>query len=78
LVNFKLIDVKEGQYPFYQGQQWADPDEEQASWYMKKLHAEHAYAHELGAKGKAYIQENFDQRTIGAIYEKRLQKIGVT
>jgi len=77
LVNFKLIDVKEGQYPLYEGQQWADPDEEQASWYMKKLHAESVYARELGAKGKAYIQENFNQRTIGAIYEKRLQKLGV-
>jgi glycosyltransferase involved in cell wall biosynthesis len=77
LVDFKLIPVEDGQYPHYQGQQWADADVEHAAWYMKKLHADSAYASDVGARGKAYIQENFNQRVIGAIYESRLKKLGL-
>jgi glycosyltransferase involved in cell wall biosynthesis len=77
LVDFTLIQVEEGQYPFHQGQQWADADVEHAAWYMKKLHADSAYARDVGAHGRAYIHENFNQRTIGAIYESRLKKLGL-
>jgi glycosyltransferase involved in cell wall biosynthesis len=77
LVDFKLIPVEEGQYPCHQGQQWADADVEHAAWYMKKLHADSAYASDVGARGRAYIHENFNQRAIGAIYESRLRKLGL-
>jgi glycosyltransferase involved in cell wall biosynthesis len=77
LVDFKLIPVEEGQYPFHQGQRWADADVEHAAWHMKKLYADSAYASDLGARGKAYIHENFNQRTVGAIYESRLKKLGL-
>jgi hypothetical protein len=43
----------------------------------KLARAEYVDARELDAEGKAYIRENFNQRTIGTIYEKRLQKIEV-
>jgi glycosyltransferase involved in cell wall biosynthesis len=75
LVNFRLIPVGEGQYPFHQGQQWADADVEHAAWYMKKLHADGAYARDLGARGRAFIHENFNEQTIGAIYESRLKSL---
>jgi FkbM family methyltransferase len=77
LVDFKLIPVEDGQYPCHQGQRWADADVEHAAWYMKKLYADRAYASDLGARGKAYIHENFNQRTVGAIYESRLKKLGL-
>ena len=75
LVDFRLIQVEEGQYPFYKGQQWADADVEHAAWYMKKLYADSALGRELGARGRAYIRENFNQQTIGARYEARLRKL---
>lgn len=77
LVGFTLIQVEEGQYPFHQGQQWADADVEHAAWYMKKLQTDTEYASDLGARGRAYIQENFNPRTIGEIYESRLKKLGL-
>jgi len=77
LVDFSLIQVEEGQYPFHKGQQWADADIQHAAWYMKRLCADEEYARDLGARGKAYIHENFNQRTIGAIYESRLNKLGL-
>jgi glycosyltransferase involved in cell wall biosynthesis len=78
LVDFKLIPVEKGQYPCYQGQQWADADVQHAAWYMKKLNADSAYASDVGARGRAYIHENFNQRAIGANYESRLKKLGLT
>jgi glycosyltransferase involved in cell wall biosynthesis len=77
LVDFKLIPVEEGQYPCHQGQQWADADVEHAAWYMKKLRADIVYASDIGARGKSYIHGNFNQRTIGTIYESRLKKLGL-
>ena len=77
LVDFKLITVEDGQYPYHEGQQWADANVEHAAWHMKRLHADHAYARDLGARGRAYIHQNFNRRTIGAIYESRLKKLGL-
>jgi glycosyltransferase involved in cell wall biosynthesis len=77
LVDFELIPVEKGQYPCYQGQRWADADVEHAAWYMKKLHADSSYASDVGARGRAYIHENFSQHAIGAIYESRLKKLGL-
>ena len=37
LVESKLIDVRDGEYPYWQGQQWADPDIDQTVGYMKVL-----------------------------------------
>ncbi len=39
LVNYTLAPVKEGQYPFSEGQVWADPDIEHAAWHMRRLNS---------------------------------------
>ncbi len=77
LVNFSLIDVKAGEYPFHEGQQWADPDIEHAAWYMKKLYSDPVYARDIGSRGKSYILKHFNRRTIGAKYVARLTKLGL-
>src|ERR1700678_3750308 len=69
LVNFKLIRVQEGQYPFHQGQQWADADVEHAAWYMKKLRADIVYASDIGGRGKTYTPVNFYLKTIRTILQ---------
>ena len=77
LVDFKLIPVEDGQYPFHSGQEWADADIEHAAWYMKKLFGDKNYAQDLGARGKVYIRQNFNQQIIGAKYESRLKRLGL-
>jgi glycosyltransferase involved in cell wall biosynthesis len=77
LVDFSLVNVQAGQYPFHEGQQWADADVGHAAWYMKKLYADTNYATDLGARGRAYVRENFNQRIVGEIYETRLKKLGL-
>jgi glycosyltransferase involved in cell wall biosynthesis len=77
LVDFTLIPVQEGQYPFHAGQQWADADVEQAAWYMQKLQADPAFSRDLGERGRAFIHDHFNARVIGAKYESRLRKLGL-
>jgi FkbM family methyltransferase len=78
LVDFNLVKVEEGQYPFHAGQQWADPNIENAAWYMKRLHEDESYARGVGVRGRAYIRENFSRQAIGARYEARLKKLGLS
>ena len=75
LVDYKLIPVEEGQYPFYQDQVWADPDVEHASWYMRKVFEDHAFSKAIGIKGQEFIHQNFNQNVIGKRYADRLHKL---
>lgn len=75
LVDFTLIPVGEGQYPFHHNQEWADADVEHAAWYMKRLFDDQRYGREIGARGRAFIHENFSQRAIGSRYEARLREL---
>lgn len=77
LVNYKLIPVEEGQYPFYQNQVWADPDVEHAAWYMRKVFEDHAFSEAIARKGQEYVRQNFNQNAIGAIYAERLRELGL-
>jgi len=77
LVEFELIPVEDGQYPFSAGQHWADADVEQAAWFMKRLAGDGNFARDLGRRGQAFIQENFNQKKVGNNYESRLRHLGL-
>lgn len=75
LVRYKLTDVKEEQYPFAQGQVWADPDIEHASNYMTRLIKDREYGYQLGDIASRYIRTHFCYRAVGLRYIKRIQEI---
>jgi glycosyltransferase involved in cell wall biosynthesis len=75
LVDYKLVPVGAGQYPFHQGQVWADADVEHAAWFMKKVCSDTQFASEIATKGRDFIHENFNQRKIGSMYAERLKKL---
>ena len=72
LVDYQLIPVEPGQYPHGDGQVWAEPDVEQAGWYMKRLVDDPSYRERIGLAAKAFMQENHSPRSIGARYARRL------
>lgn len=39
-VDFRLVPVKAGQYPFHEGQIWAEPDPSHAAWQMRRVVAD--------------------------------------
>ena len=72
LVDCKLIEVNEGEYPFYQGQVWADPNIDQAANYMQKLVEDDVYRCAIAKAGCSYIKTYHNSETIGGNYRSRL------
>lgn len=77
LVDFQLVAVGKGQYPFEEGQVWADPSVEHAAWYMNKCVTDSEYCQRLGRAGADYIHNHYNQRLIGGMYQQRLSELGV-
>lgn len=76
LVNYELAPVANGEYPFPEGQVWAQPDVAHAAWLMHKIWNDHALRDTIGKQAKNYIQTNYSQQAIGSIYTKRLRDLG--
>ena len=77
LVDATLVPVREGEYPFPDGQLWAEPDVEQAANYMRRLVAEPAWSSQLGARAAAYMRTHHSFAAIGGRYRRRLHQIRV-
>ena len=75
LVDHVLVPVQPGEYPFAKGQLWADPDIEQAAWYMKRLVEDPAYAAEKGINGEHYIKSFHSFRAVGLRCRRRLKQL---
>jgi len=75
LVRFKLINVIEGSYPHAKGQVWAEPDVENAVYYLLRLLDDRDYGRNLGQIARRYIRTNFSYRAIGLKYLNRLNEI---
>ena len=76
LVDYKLIKVNEGEYPFSKNQFWADPNLEHASSYMQKLVENDSYRKSIAEAGRSYIKANHNPKTVGQNYRKRLIELG--
>lgn len=63
--------------PYTKGSHWAQPDPEHAAWWMKKLFEDRALAAQLGAAGRATIEERFSPAVIGERYRRRLEAIAM-
>ena len=65
LVDFKLIPVREGEYPDFEGQVWADASVEHASAHMKNVYNDHTRAAKIGLAGKNYLAQHFSHQAVG-------------
>lgn len=59
LVDYRMIAVPPGDYPYGEGQQWADPDLGHAARHMRTLHQDRGLASRLGAQAKRDMADNF-------------------
>lgn len=76
-VNFELISLKKGEYPFGDGQVWANPDIENAAWYMQRVFEDEVYRKKISLAGKEYIKKEYNSRVIGDRYKQRLKLLGL-
>jgi glycosyltransferase involved in cell wall biosynthesis len=77
LVDYNLIEVKEGEYPFFKGQVWADPSIHQASNYMRRLVEDESYRDTVAQSGFSYIKTHHNAEVVGINYRNRLIELGL-
>ncbi len=76
LVDYKLIPVLSEQYPFAEGNFWADPDIEHAAYLMNKLYSDLDYRSMIATNAEDYVFANLSPKSIGLKYKERLTKLG--
>ena len=76
LVDFSLIPVKDGEYPFWEGQVWADPSIDHAADYMRQLVADKTYCEKIAEAGRSYIKTFHSAEAVGKVYRSRLVELG--
>lgn len=75
LVNYSLIPVKEGEYPAWQDQHWAEPDIDQAAAYLQRLADDPVYARQIGENAKASVSLSLSAAASLAAMTARLAEI---
>ena len=76
-VKYKLQSLKEGDYPFWQKQKWADPDLDHAAWLMRHTIANESETKAIAIAGRNKILTDYDPVVVGRRYLERLRQIGV-
>lgn len=77
LVNYRLVPVAEGEYPFWQDQVWAEPDVDHAVWHMRRLVGDPALRRRIGTAGQHHIRTTYNPTVVGKRYCHRLQCLGL-
>lgn len=75
LIDYELIDLKEGDYPYWQGQKWADADTEQAAHYMASLVSNPSMGYEIGKIATISVSQSVGFRGTGLNYIDRVSRI---
>ena len=75
LVDAKLIDVHDGEYPYWRGQQWADPSIDQTVSYMKVLVENPSRGYKIGQAAAQSILSDVGYLSAGLRMRKRLAVI---
>ena len=71
-VDFTLQPVERGDYPYADGQVWAEPDINSAAEWLRWLAADWSRASALGRAGRERVIEQFGIAPVGARYAERL------
>jgi glycosyltransferase involved in cell wall biosynthesis len=74
LVKHSLVSLTGDDYPYGEGQVWADPDAESAAAQMKRILANNELVIELGSQGRKTVEDAHNIRIVGAKYLKELEK----
>jgi glycosyltransferase involved in cell wall biosynthesis len=75
LVDYDLVPVGPGEYPFWEGQHWAEPNIATATVQLLSLIENPVERIKLGARAGAHMRKNFSYRTQGVRYLKRIDEI---
>ena len=75
LVNCRLVAIGPGEYPYGQGQAWADPDVNHAARLAARLIEEPAEIARLAASGARHVRLYHSNRAVGLRIRERLRHL---
>ena len=76
-VDYRLVPVPPGAYPFGEGQVWADPDLDHAAWLMARLADDPGGAAAQVAAARVHLDQNYSPRSVAANQLARLRELGL-
>lgn len=74
-IDYELVPLGQDYGPYKAHQHWAEPDLEQASYWMKKLAHDPALGHRLGARARQTITSVYSPHSVGKLIRARLAEI---
>lgn len=77
VVDYKLIEVGNDYGPYKADQVWADPDIEQAAYYMRKVVTDLEWRETIAINGQETIRGSFSPQVVGGMIKQRLTKLGL-
>lgn len=75
LVDHALVPVQPGEYPFAEGQQWADADAGQAADYMAALVDDPTHGYAIGRAASRSVRTQIGWRASGMRYRQRIETV---
>lgn len=76
LVDYRMIVVREGEYPHAAGQQWADPDSWHAAHHMRALYQDRGLANSLGQQAARDMARDFSVEACMNVLVQRFRLSG--
>ena len=77
LVDGELRSLTEGEYPFWQGQYWMEPDLDHATEQLRACRENPDLAYRLSLAGKARMESAFSPAAVGKAWIARLRELGI-
>lgn len=75
LVNYKLVPLADGEYPYWQGQHWAEANVDDAAQFMRRVVEDREYARRIGTAAAASIRKTNSKAVCAAAMLARLNVI---
>ncbi|HVX04492.1 MAG TPA: glycosyltransferase family 4 protein [Rhodanobacteraceae bacterium] len=72
LIDYRMVALRDGEYPFWQGQQWADPDVGHAAKLMRLLYDDRELARRIGGNAARSIRRSNSRAVCAAAVTTRL------
>jgi glycosyltransferase involved in cell wall biosynthesis len=74
-VAYELVPVREGEYPFHEGQVWAAPDVAHAAWVMRRLREDPVRAAPLVARAANHLRKHHSRMAVSRLQAARLRAL---
>ncbi len=75
LVDYRMVPVLQGEYPYAKGQHWADPDPQHAAHHLRALYLDRAMARSIGLQASQDMARNFSVEACMNVLAQRLRLI---